>query len=247
MQKFDIALLPELPDLSFEALLWSEGVQFIAGIDEAGRGALAGPVAVAAVILPPDPDIPEDLAGVKDSKLMTPLQRTKWAERIREMALAWGIGFASHLEIDEIGIVPATHLAAQRALEQLQVSPQHVLLDYIVLPDYNLPQTSLIKGDSRSLSIAAASVLAKTARDALMCQIDIEYPDYGFAEHKGYTTRRHLEVLNEKEPSPVHRRSYYPINGEKRGEEERPEGLSLEELGPEERPEGLGLEENATE
>ena len=121
---------------------------------------------------------------------MTPAQRQFWAERLHSQALCYAVGFASHTEIDVCGIVPATRLAMQRALSQLSVSPQHLLLDFLDLPDLPIPQTCLVKGDRRSLSIAAASVLAKTARDELMCRLDLQYPGYGFAVHKGYGTWR---------------------------------------------------------
>jgi ribonuclease HII len=211
VKKFDRSLLPDSPDLQFEIPLWMEGVQAVAGIDEAGRGALAGPVAAGAVILPPDPQLPGILPGVRDSKEMTPLQREYWAGQLRLQAIAWSVGFASHQEIDELGIVAAVRLAALRAIEALMVQPQHLLLDYLMLPDCLLPQTSLIKGDARSLSIAAASILAKTARDALLVELDRAYPEYGFAAHKGYATALHLAALTRLGPSPVHRRSFHPI------------------------------------
>jgi ribonuclease HII len=206
--KFDPGLLPVEPDLSFEISLWSSGIENVAGIDEAGRGALAGPVAAAALILPPDPGVVRALAGVRDSKQMTPRQRESRADRIREVALAWGIGLASAEEIDALGILPATRLAAQRAVEALSVLPNHLLLDYLFLPEIPISQTSLIKGDCRSLSIAAASVLAKTARDALMRGLEVSYPGYDFAIHKGYGTADHRLALERLGPSPIHRRTF---------------------------------------
>ena len=210
-KKFDPALIPKNPTLEFERPLWQAGLQYVAGIDEAGRGALAGPVAAAVVILPPDGSLERSLRGVRDSKQMTPSQREFWSTRLRELALAFGVGFASSQVIDTLGIVPATRLAAQRALNALEIIPQHLLLDYLLLPDLEIPQTSLIKGDARSLSIAAASVIAKTARDALMVELDQEYPGYGLAAHKGYGTKFHREAIVKLGPSPIHRLSFSPI------------------------------------
>jgi ribonuclease HII len=198
-------ILPPAPDLAFEEVLWAAGVSAIAGIDEAGRGALAGPVGAAAVVLPHEAGLVQRLAGVRDSKQMLPQAREKARERILDAALAWGVGFASSQEIDEMGILPATRLAAWRALHALIAQPDHLLLDYIFLPDAPTPQTALIKGDCRSLSIAAASVLAKTARDACMLELDAQYPGYGFAAHKGYGTQAHRAALHRLGPSPVHR------------------------------------------
>jgi ribonuclease HII len=206
---FDRQVLPPRPDLSFEAGLWAAGVSRIAGVDEAGRGALAGPVAAGAVILPNDPVLMETLAGVDDSKQLTPEQREMLAPRIRENALAWAVGMASPEEIDALGILPATYLAVERALAALQKSPDHLLLDFLLLPDTALPQTALIKGDCRSLSIAAASILAKTARDALMRDLDRQYPGYGFVSHKGYGTVRHRAALSRLGPSAIHRLSFH--------------------------------------
>jgi ribonuclease HII len=208
-RKFDAKLIPASPDLSFEVPLWSAGVKLVAGLDEAGRGALAGPVAAAAIILPDCISMLSELFGVRDSKQMTPVQRQYWAEQLADKALYYAIGFAVHQEIDLLGIVPATRLAMHRALDQLMIFPQHLLLDFINLPDLPIPQTCLVKGDRRSLSIAAASVLAKTARDKLMCQIDVEYPAYGFAHHKGYGTLAHRQALQALGPSPVHRLTFH--------------------------------------
>lgn len=200
------------PDLGFEKALWQAGVRRVAGIDEAGRGALAGPVAAAAVILPVDDNILHSLAGVRDSKQMTPTQRETWCVHIKRQAAAWGVGFASAEEIDLLGIVPATRLAAVRALEGLSLAPNHLILDYLFLPEIPLPQTSLVKGDQRSLSIAAASVLAKTARDACMVALDQQIPGYGFARHKGYGTVVHCAALESLGPSAIHRRTFHVHN-----------------------------------
>ena len=213
--KYDRSLLPPSPDLSHEMALWQAGIRLVAGIDEAGRGALAGPVAAAVVIFPADPEISLQLVGVNDSKQLTPASRQRWAERLPALALAYGIGFASHHEIDQLGILPATRLAVCRALEKLGTPPQHLLIDYLDLPECSLPQTPLVKGDARSLSIAAASILAKTARDAHLCRIDVQYPGYGFARHKGYGTVAHRLAIGRLGLSEVHRRSFQfsPIQG----------------------------------
>lgn len=203
--------MPQQPDLSFEQALWQSGVRLLAGIDEAGRGALAGPVFAAAVILPDDPACLDVLSGVRDSKQMTARQRTFWADQIKITALAWGIAWVEAQQIDQIGILPATRLAARRAIEALKPAPEHLLLDYLKLSEYGARQTSLVKGDARCLSIAAASVLAKTARDAQMLAYHRQYPAYGFAQHKGYGTQAHLAALEQSGPCPIHRRSFAPV------------------------------------
>jgi ribonuclease HII len=208
MPKFDRSLIPAEPDLSFESSLWQAGLSAVAGIDEAGRGALAGPVAAGAVILPQDEHLPALLKGVRDSKQLTPERRQAARKLVLAHALAWGVGYASAIEIDRMGIIDATRLAACRALEELSPKPVHLLLDYLFLPDVSTPQTALIKGDCRSLSIAAASVLAKTSRDAWMCQLDQAHPGYGFAAHKGYGTQAHREALERLGPCPEHRLSF---------------------------------------
>jgi len=210
-QKIDPASLPDTPHLRHEAALWTNGALWVAGIDEAGRGALAGPVAAAAVILPQTPGLKKDLAGVRDSKEMTPAAREAWSHVIRGLAVTCAVGTASAQEIDAIGIVPATRLASSRALDDLDVCPDCLLLDYLNLPDVIITQISLVKGDMRSLSIAAASVLAKTARDAILLEMDERYPGYGFAAHKGYGTASHREAIQNLGPSPVHRFSFAPI------------------------------------
>ena len=179
-------------------------------MDEAGRGALAGPVAVGAVILPRDKArLARMLAGVRDSKQMTSRERDSLAPRIKEVALTWSVAFASADEIDTQGIVPATRLAAMRALQGLSISPEYLLTDFrLELPQVELSQTSLVKGDARCLSIAAASVLAKTARDAYMSQLDSEYPDYGLGQHKGYGTQAHRLAMKRWGYSSVHRKSF---------------------------------------
>jgi len=199
-----------LPDLSFEYPLWKDGIT-AAGLDEAGRGAWAGPVYAGAVILPLDPAVQSSLVGVRDSKLMTPRQREYWVEKIKDAALTWGVGFASHQEIDALGILPATRLAMQRALAALSMEPGHLLIDAVRLKEVALPQTSIIKGDSRSLSIAAASVLGKTARDELMRSMEERFPGYDFFHNKGYGTARHRQALEALKVCSIHRRSFAPI------------------------------------
>jgi ribonuclease HII len=208
MPAFDRSLIPAEPDLSFEIPLWKAGLTRVAGIDEAGRGALAGPVAAAAVMLPPEKELVGWLKGVRDSKQLSAIQRETARRAILQYAVCWGVGFASAQEIDQIGILPATRLAACRAVEKLAQLPMHILLDYLHLPEVGIPQTALIKGDCRSLSIAAASILAKTARDAQMCELDRLYPGYGFSAHKGYGTLQHRGALRQLGPCPQHRLSF---------------------------------------
>jgi ribonuclease HII len=203
--------LPKQPTLDFELALWAQGVDWVAGLDEAGRGAWCGPVCAGAVTLPQDLAVLQRLSGVRDSKQMSVKARSVWAERIRSEAVGWGVGFASNEEIDAIGILPATRLAMERALAGCDIRPEHLLIDAVRLPGVATPQTSLVKGDVRVLSIAAASVLAKTARDAVMIELDGLYPGYGFARHKGYGTKIHQEALLRLGPCAVHRRSFAPL------------------------------------
>ena len=207
-KKFDISTLPKYPTLDIENRLWKSGITHIAGIDEAGRGALAGPVAAAAVILPNTPSLARILGRVRDSKQMTRLQRERFEPLVKEIALAWSISFASAEEIDEIGILPATKLASLRAIQTLSLSPDYLITDYLLIPETDIPQEKFIKGDMRSLTIASASVLAKTARDALMRELDEEYPAYGFAQHKGYGTFQHRAAIHKLGRCPVHRMSF---------------------------------------
>jgi len=198
------------PDLTLERRLWQSGLTYIAGMDEAGRGALAGPVAVGAVMLPNKARLSSTLNGVRDSKQMTPLAREHLAPHIKKSALAWSVGFASSEEIDSLGIVPATRLAALRALESLSVFPCYLLTDFrLELPELDIPQTSLVKGDVKCLSIAAASVLAKTTRDALMRELDSQYPSYGLGKHKGYGTPFHRQAMKRFGYSDIHRKSFF--------------------------------------
>ncbi|MFO7323052.1 MAG: ribonuclease HII [Chloroflexota bacterium] len=196
-----------------------QGYERIVGIDEAGRGTWAGPVVAAAVCLPLDrKNLSRTLAGVRDSKDMSPRQREDVLETIKATALAWGIGAADNNEVDAVGIVPATKLAMSRALEHLEAQfPSFqidcLFLDALVWPEMfpRYPQISLIDGDARSLTIAAASVLAKVARDTLMTELDAEYPQYGFAVHKGYGTAQHMAALRQYGPCPLHRLTFKPV------------------------------------
>ena len=218
VKKFDRSLLPPAPNFQFEIEYWGMGLRYIAGIDEAGRGALAGPVAAAAIVFPPDEGLAHQLQGVRDSKQMTPSEREEWAERLPDIALAHGVGFASPEEIDDLGIVPATRLAMTRAVRLLKLTPQYLLIDYVQLSDFDIPQQSLVKGDMRSLSIAAASILAKTARDARMRELDAVFPGYDFFSNKGYGTLAHRTALENIGPSRIHRKSFRGVMRE--GEQE---------------------------
>jgi ribonuclease HII len=198
------------PGTFYETAFWRSGVQRVAGLDEAGRGALAGPVAVGAVILPQDESLAcGALAGLRDSKQMTPRERESLAPRIREVAQAWSVGFAAAEEIDSYGIVCATRLAALRALNELTIRPGYLLTDFrLELPQLEISQTALVKGDALCLSIAAASVLAKTARDRYMSELDAHYQGYGLGKHKGYGTLAHRSALRRLGVSPIHRRTF---------------------------------------
>ncbi len=196
------------PGLHLEQSLWQQGIQFIAGIDEAGRGAWAGPVMAAVVVLPNDPRIGATLNGVRDSKQMTLRQRERWAVEIKSAALAWCVGLVSAAEIDAIGILPATRTAMTRAIQGLAFRPEHFLFDFIHWKDCPYPGEKLVKGESQSLSIAAASVLAKTTRDDMMRELDREYSVYGFARHKGYGTKIHQEAIRKFGLCLIHRKSY---------------------------------------
>lgn len=213
-KKFDLSILPPTPDLTFEKSLWDSGIGVVAGIDEAGRGALAGPVAAGVVVLPNRPDLVELMDGVRDSKQMTAKTRQHWAEKIEELSAACQVGFANPNEVDDLGILPATRLAAKRAIAKLPDIPGHLLIDYISLPDSAIAETSLVKGDCRSLSIAAASIMAKVRRDEYMIQVDEKYPNYGFASHKGYGTAKHLAAIEKFGPCPIHRMSFAPLRPE---------------------------------
>jgi ribonuclease HII len=198
--------------MSYEHDLYEQGFRRLAGLDEAGRGAWAGPVTAAVVILPLDrPDLACVLEGVNDSKKLTPRRREALLPAILEVALAAAVGHATNAEIDELGIVPATHLAMTRALAQLSSPPDHLIIDSLGLPQVALPQLRLVRGDQKSLSIAAASILAKVTRDRHMVALDEDYPGYGFGQHKGYGTRAHQAMLTAYGPCPKHRMSFRPV------------------------------------
>lgn len=200
------------PDLAEETALLACGYRRIAGVDEAGRGAWAGPVYAAAVVLPLErPDLARLLADVRDSKQLSPPRREAAYARIREIALAVGVAWAEVAEIEAMGILPATRLAMARAVGQLAVPVDALLIDYVPLPEIPLPQRVLPKADARCLSVAAASIVAKVERDRRMVEMDREYPGYGFACHKGYGTSRHRQALRRLGPSPIHRRTWRPV------------------------------------
>lgn len=187
-----------------EDSFYAQGCQVICGVDEAGRGPLAGPVCAAAVILPKHLEIP----GLTDSKKLTDKKRRELFPLIQEQAVAYGIGLSSQEEIDEINILQATFLAMERALSQLDVCPDMVLIDGNRERDFGVPVQTVIKGDSLSANIAAASILAKVTRDNLMMELAQQYPQYGFKIHKGYGTKAHYEALRQYGASPIHRRSF---------------------------------------
>ena len=183
---------------------YAQGIKVICGMDEAGRGPLAGPVCAAAVILPEHLELPD----LTDSKKLTDKKRRELYPIIKEQAIAYGIGFADEREIDEINILQATFLAMSRALEQLGVKPELALIDGNREKDFGIPVKTVVKGDSLSANIAAASVLAKVTRDDLMVEMARQYPEYGFEIHKGYGTKAHYAALREHGPSPIHRMTF---------------------------------------
>ena len=189
---------------SIEQSYFDKGLKIICGVDEAGRGPLAGPVCAAAVILPPNVEIP----GLNDSKKLSDKKRRELYPVIKEKAIAYGIAFADHNEIDEINILQATYLAMERAINQLSVKPELALVDGNRAKDFGVPVQTVVHGDSLSASIAAASVLAKVTRDDVMLQMAEEYPGYDFEIHKGYGTKAHYAALTEKGPCPIHRMTF---------------------------------------
>lgn len=188
----------------FEQKYYAQGMQLVCGVDEAGRGPLAGPVCAAAVILPANLEIP----GLNDSKKLTDKKRRDLFPVIQEKAIAYGIAMADHAEVDEINILQATFLAMERALKQLSVRPEIALIDGNREKDFGLPVETIVHGDSRSASIAAASVLAKVTRDDYMLQMAEVYPGYGFEVHKGYGTKAHYAALESLGASPIHRMTF---------------------------------------
>lgn len=200
------------PTVEEEMALFEQGYAFIAGVDEVGRGCLAGPVLAAAVILPlDDPDVMARFAGVRDSKQLTAQARERLYDVIMQHAVATAIGIGSVELVDEINILQATKHAMYAALAQLSVPTEALLLDALLLPRLALPQRSIIKGDARCLSIAAASIVAKVTRDRLMLQFHEQYPLYGFDRNKGYGTPFHLAALREHGVTPLHRQSFAPV------------------------------------
>jgi len=182
----------------------------VAGLDEAGRGAWAGPVVAAAVILPPGDGVCAALAGVRDSKQLSPAARERLAARVLDVALAVGVGRGEQQEIDALGIVPTTRLAMQRALAALSVAPEALVIDALRLPGVDLPQDAFPYADARSLSVAAASIIAKVTRDQRMVEYHDLYPQYRFDKHKGYPTAEHLRAIRRWGWCPIHRRSFHP-------------------------------------
>ncbi len=200
------------PDLAEERELWSQGYRVVAGLDEAGRGAWAGPVVAAVVVLPPDrPELGDLLSPVRDSKLLTPRRRDVCYELIVRYALAYGVGSVPASEIDRVGIVPSTRCAMRQAIAALPRYPDYLLIDFLLLPQISLPQKAIPKGDRYWLSIAAASIIAKVTRDRWMIALDGRLPGYDMARHKGYGTRQHRAALQKLGPTPQHRHSFAPI------------------------------------
>jgi ribonuclease HII len=197
------------PTLRRERALWSAGYRVVAGVDEVGRGPVAGPVVAAAVVLPP-PGV--RIKGLRDSKLMTAAEREAAAVVIRDRAVAWAVGAASVREIDRVNILRASVRAMRRALARLPVTPDHILVDGLPLPDLGRPHDAIVGGDNASLSIAAASVLAKVVRDRLMVALARRYPAFAWETNKGYATAAHLAAIDAMGPTPHHRRSFAPVS-----------------------------------
>lgn len=209
---FQPSNLPIFPHLYKETALREQGYRFIAGLDEAGRGAWAGPVVAAAVILPLDrADLAQVLVGLNDSKKLSAAERDHFFEVIQSTALAVSVGLASAELVDTVNVVRATRYAMEQALSRLSLTPDYLLIDHLKLPAINLPQDAFPKADSISLTVAAASVIAKVTRDCLMVQYSQEYPHYAFHRHKGYGTPAHRIALAEHGPCPIHRKSYEPV------------------------------------
>jgi len=192
--------------LRYEKKAWESGATLVAGVDEVGRGSLFGPVVAAAVILEPGYRI----RGLRDSKLLLPERREVLAPRIREHAIAWAIAAVDAARIDQINIYHASRLAMREAVMRLQPAPDHLLIDAMKV-DCDVPQRAIIHGDALSVSIAAASILAKVERDRMMCEWDAVFPEYGLSSHKGYSTPKHLAALLEHGPTPQHRQSFAPV------------------------------------
>ncbi len=192
----------------FESAARKKGYSLIAGVDEAGRGPLAGPVVAAACLIAPR----IFFSGITDSKLLTPKRRHELFEQLtRDKEIAYGVGIVDHTTIDKVNILQATKMAMCQAVENLSVKPDYLLIDAVVLERSSLPQQSIIKGDRRSQSIAAASIIAKQTRDTIMLKYHKQYPLYGFGDHKGYGTQKHRDALYKHGPCPIHRRSFEPV------------------------------------
>ena len=198
------------PTFDGERELNAQGYRLIAGLDEVGRGTIAGPVFAAAVILPLEANIPW-LPLVRDSKQLPPRRREYLFKLMQQTGIAMGIGVVPHTDIDKRGIVKATRLAMSRAIDQLPFTPDFLLIDALALPEVSLPQRSIVHGDQLSLSIACASIVAKVSRDRYMVGLDSLYPGYGLARHKGYATKQHLLCLQQLGPCPIHRCSFAPV------------------------------------
>lgn len=199
-----------MPSFIEEEQLVAKGYRLIAGVDEAGRGALAGPVVAAAVILPNSVDA-ASLDGVRDSKQLSPAKRELLFPHIYEVAVSVGVGMAPHSLVDSQGVVKATRIAMEQAIERLSPSPESLLIDYMRLPDVKLPQKGITHGDDLCFSIACASIIAKVARDWVMVEFDRLYPGYGLGQHKGYGTRQHVACLSRLGACPIHRRTFRPV------------------------------------
>ena len=202
----------KLPTFDQEAALQAQGYRLIAGVDEVGRGALAGPVMAAAVILPLGVDFPW-LGSVRDSKQLSPKQRERVFDLVQRAGIPFGLGSVPHATIDEVGIVQATRMAMAQAVDSLPWRPDFLLVDALSLPEVDLPQKGIIRGDQLSFSIACASIVAKVSRGRQMMELDGVYPGYGLARHKGYGTRQHLQCLGQLGPCAIHRRSFAPVWG----------------------------------
>jgi ribonuclease HII len=196
--------VPPAAPYRYEARAWKTGLSRIAGVDEAGRGPLAGPVVAAAVVIAPD----RRIRGVADSKVLPPERREELFALIHERAVAVGVGVVDHLTIDRINILEATRVAMAQALAALAVVPELIITDFVKLRDCACPQHNLVDGDARCASVAAASIVAKVTRDRLMCAVDAQFPEYGFAKHKGYATAEHLAAIDRHGLCPLHRRSF---------------------------------------
>ena len=203
--------MASLPTFDYEQQLWRQGFQRVAGIDEAGRGALAGPVVAAVVIAPMDTVYGGVWAKVRDSKLLSAQQREALVVDIEEQAAGWAIGSMTAAVIDQENIAVATRMAMQQAIRKLRPAPDHLLIDWVKLPQLNIHQMSLTKADQQIVSVAAASILAKVYRDRLMVTLAQDYPAYGFARHKGYGTAAHRAAIARHGPCPIHRHSFAPI------------------------------------